>query len=105
MEQDLIDTGLFKIVISPEIIEKQFKDYFEKDWELDIWHVYQFEYRRTKIDIIFTKDQKAMWIMKYKGEYYGNAIDNIVEKDGLTYIDIYTTFIDNAIATIKDMKK
>jgi hypothetical protein len=96
---------MFNIVIEPEIVEKEFKKFFDKDWELDIWHSYQYVYNRTKIDIIFTKDSKAMWIMKYKGQYYGDVMENIKEKDGLVYIDIYTTFVDQAIRTIKDLKK
>lgn len=96
---------MYKIVTSENIIQEQFKDYFEKDWKLDVWHIYQFTHKKTTIDIVFTKDKKAMWIMKYKGKYYGDAMSNIEERDGLTYIDIYTTFTEQAIATINDLKK
>lgn len=92
---------LYKEVIADNIVEEQFKTMFGKDFKLKAKARYQYSIGKTKIDIIFTKDKKALWITKYKRKYYGNAIENVVKGDGFNYIDVYTTFIQNAKDTIK----
>lgn len=93
----------FKLYIKDEIVEEQFKNWFG-EFTLKVKARYQAEIGNTKVDIIFTKDKKALYIMKYKGKYYGNAMSGVKKGDGFNYIDIYTTFIENAKDTIKRLK-
>ena len=94
---------LYKIGITNEIIEENFKKWFGDDFVLKVKQRYQHTIGKTKVDIVFTKDNKALWITKYKGEYYGNAVDGVKKGDGFVYIDIFTTFIENAKKTLKEV--
>lgn len=87
---------LFKEFISDEVVEKHFQERYGKDYELHIDVQYQFEHRKKKMDIGFTRDAKAFWIFQYKKEYYMNIMDDIELNDKYTVIDIYTTLEENA---------
>lgn len=95
----------YKIGISNEIIEEQFKNWFGEDFKLDVEMRYQDTFKNTNIEIIFTEDDKALWICKYKGQYYGNVLSNVFEQDKYTYIDVFYNLRENAIKTIRDLKK
>jgi hypothetical protein len=97
-------SSIFKVCIADNIVEEKLKQYYGKDYKLDLDIRYQVESAKTKIDIIFTKDNKALWIFKYKKEYYMNVIDGIFLKDKYTVLDVYTTLIENAIASLKAIK-
>lgn len=95
----------YNIGISNDIIEEQFKKWFGEDFVLNVEMRYQDKIANTKIEIIFTADEKALWICKYKGEYYGNALSNVFEKDKYTYIDVFYNLRENAIETLKKLKQ
>lgn len=96
---------MYKSYIKDEILEKQFRAFYGDKYKLKIEMQYQGMYKNTPIDIIFTKDEKAAWIAKYKGEYYMNVVDNIELKDKYSIIDLYTTLVDNAKDSLKVVKK
>lgn len=96
---------MYKAYIKDEIVEKHFQKYYGDKYELNIEIQYQGKYKNTPIDIIFTADDKAAWIAKYKGEYFMNVVDNIELKDKYSIIDLYTTLVDNAKDSLKAIKK
>lgn len=91
--------NIFKVFISDKIVEEKLRDRYGKDYKLEIEMNYQHRYKSTKIDVGFTHDNKAYWILKYKGDFYMNVIEDIELKDKYTVIDIYTTLVENAIDT------
>lgn len=96
---------MYKAYIKDEIAEEQFQIYYGKDYKLKIEMQYQGMFKNTPIDIIFTADNKACWLAKYKGMYYAQMMDNIELKDKYTVIDIYTSLLDNAKDSLKVIKK
>lgn len=88
---------LFKRYISDEIVESKFQDKYGKKYKLEIEIQYQFEFRNKKMDIGFTKDDKAYWMFKFKGEYYMNIIEDIVLEDKYTVLDVYNNLMENAV--------
>lgn len=92
---------LFKRFISDEIVESKFQDKYGKDYKLKIEIQYQFEFRNKKMDIGFTKDDKAYWMFKFKDEYYMNIMDGIVLEDKYTVLDVYNTLMENAVASYR----
>lgn len=56
---------------------------------------------KTAVTIFFTDQDRAAWIAKYKGEYYGSMISNIERQDEYTFIDVYRSLRENAIKTLK----
>lgn len=95
---------MYKVYIDPLIVTEQMKTKYGDDYKLEIDVAYQAMCGNTKIDIIFTKDTKALWIAKYKGEFYMSIIDEIELDDKYRVIDIYTTLSENAQATLKALK-
>lgn len=87
----------YKIFISDDIAQEKMRERYGEKYKLKVAMSYQHKYKSCKIDVVFTKDKKAYWIFKYKGEYYMNIIEDIVYKDRFVVIDIYTTLIENAI--------
>ena len=81
------------------------REKYGKKYQLDIETCYQMEYGKTKVDIIFTTDNKALWMAMYKGEYYMSIIDEIDLDDKYRAIDIFTTLSENARDTIKQIKR
>lgn len=96
---------MYKLIIDHKIVEEQFKHWFGDDFKLLPKIQYQAEIGGTKVDIIFTKDKRALWIMKHKGKYYGNAMKEVHKGDGFYYVDIYQNFVENAKQTLKELKK
>lgn len=94
---------LFKVFISDKIVEGKFQDKYGKDYKLKVDVSYQYQYKSHKVDIGFTKDKKAYWIFKYKGEYYMNILEEIDLGDKYMVIDIYNTMIENAVATLNNI--
>ncbi len=95
---------MYKIYTDPKIVEKHMKEKYGKKYKLEIDVEYQSSVGNTKVDIIFTKDAKALWIAKYKGEHYMSIMDKIDLKDKYTVIDIFTTLSENAQATLRALK-
>lgn len=91
--------ALFFEAISDDIIREKLK--------LDDKEIVTYRYSdtigKTKITIFFTDKERAAWIGKYKGEYYGSILSNIERQDEYTFIDVYRTLRENAIQTIKSL--
>lgn len=94
---------LFKQYVSDEIVEKHFKERYGENYKLEIDIQYQFEFRNKKMDVGFTKDDKAFWIFQYKKDHYMNIMEGIELKDKYTILDIYTTLMQNAVDTYKHL--
>ncbi len=92
---------LFKEYIEEKIVEEKFRDRYGKKYKLKNEMQYQFEFNRIKMDVGFTEDLKAYWIFKYKGDYYMKIMEEIELKDKYSVLDIYTTLMENAVATYK----
>lgn len=95
----------YNVGIAEDIIEEQFKKWFGKDFKLLVQMRYQDFYGKTPIEIVFTEDDKALWIAKYKDDYYGNAITGIEEKDKYSMIDVFYNLRSNALETLKEVRK
>lgn len=94
---------LFKVFISDEIVQEKFRDKYGKKYKLKIDVSYQYQYKSHKIDIGFTKDKKAYWIVKYKGDYYMNIIEDVDLGDKYMVVDIYLTLAENAVASLNNL--
>lgn len=90
-------SDLFFEVISEDLIREHLQ--LRKKEEI----IYRFAdtIGKTHVTIFFTNKNRAAWIAKYKGDYYGSIISNIERQDEYTYIDIYKTLRENAIKTLK----
>lgn len=88
---------LFFEAISDDIIREHLK--LREDEEV----TYRFAdtIGKTHVTILFTNQARSAWIAKYKKQYYGTILSNIERKDEYTYIDIYKTLRENAVATLK----
>jgi len=95
---------MYKFYIKQEIVEEKMQEYYGKDYKLVVEMSYQAKFHNTSIDIIFTKDDKAFWIAKYKGEYYMQVLDDIKLDDKYTVIDIYKNLEENAKDSLKGLK-
>lgn len=98
---------MYKSYIKDDIVEKQLRDKYgyKKNYKLKIDVEYQSSYKNIPIDILFTQDKKAMWIAKFKGEYYMSIVDDIKLTDDYTVLDIYTTLEENAKDSLKVITK
>lgn len=96
---------MYKYFIKDEIVEEKLQDKYGKDYKLDILIRYQYEWSKIKFDIVFTKDNKALWIGKYKGDHYMNIIEEVTYDDDFTALDLYTTLAENAVNTIKHLRE
>lgn len=91
--------ALFFEAISDDIIREKLK----LDERETITYRYPDTIGRTNITVFFTDKERAAWIGKYKGEYYGSIISNIERQDEYTFIDVYRALKENAIKTIKEL--
>ncbi|MCA9358251.1 hypothetical protein KC902_03245 [Candidatus Kaiserbacteria bacterium] len=96
MKQDL-----FFHAISDEIMKEKLQ-FLEKE---EVTYRYADTIGNTHVTIFFTNKDRAAWIAKYKGEYYGSIISNIERQDEYTFIDIYRTLKENATKTLKLIKQ
>jgi len=96
---------MFKAHIAYDIVEKQLKEKYGEKFKLKVKIAYQYQWGQHKIDILFTKDKKALWVFKFKKELYMNIVDEIEYKDKFTAVDLYTTLADNAVETIQALKR
>lgn len=87
-----------------EEVEKKLQERYGEKFKFKPKMSYQYSYGSTKIDIHFCKDM-AFWIAKYKGEYYMNIVDEVKYKDRFVALDLYTTLAENAVETIKALKR
>lgn len=90
-------SDLFFEAISDDVIKENLKLHDEEE----ITYRFADTYGKTHITIFFTSEDRAAWIAKYKGDYYGSIISNIEKQDDYTYIDVYKTLRENAIKTLK----
>lgn len=91
--------ALFKTYIADTIVEKHLQERYGKRYKFKVEMSYQYQYKSCKVDIHFTADKKALWIFKYKGEYYMNIVEDVELKDKYTVIDLYLSLVDNAQAS------
>jgi len=96
-------TQLYKTFISDKVVQEKMRDLYGKKYKLKMEMSYQYKYKSTKVDIGFTADKKAFWILKYKGEYYMNIIDGIELKDKYSVIDLYITLSENAVESFNQL--
>lgn len=96
---------MIKIGTHDSIIEEQFKKWYGKEFKLEPKMRYEHYIGKTKIEIIFTQDEKVIWFTKFKGKFYGNTLSGVVATDPFTMVDIYNNLIENARLTLADLKK
>lgn len=89
--------ALFFEAIADDIIREKLK----LDEKETITYRYPDTIGRTSVTIFFTDQDRAAWIAKYKGEYYGSIISNIERQDEYTFIDVYRSLRENATKTLK----
>lgn len=80
---------IFKTFIADEIAQEKLRDRYGAKYKLKVDMAYQYQHKSCKIDIVFTKDKKAYWIFKYKGDYYMNIIEGLQLKDKYSIIDVF----------------
>ena len=96
---------MFTAHIAFDQVEAKLKDKYGEDYELKVKIAYQYKFGNHKIDILFTEDNCALWVFKYKGELYMNIVDEIEYKDEFTAVDLFTTLATNAVDSIKAIKR
>lgn len=96
-------TAPFKTYIGDKIVEKHLQDRYGKDYKFQVEMSYQHQYKSCKIDVHFTADAKALWIFKYKEQYFMNIVEDVVLKDKYTVIDLYLNLVQNAEASYNQL--
>jgi hypothetical protein len=91
--------ALFFEAIADDIIREKLK----LDDKETITYRYPDTIGKTSVIIFFTDQDRAAWIAKYKGEYYGSIISNIERQDEYTFIDVYRSLRENAVKTLKTL--
>ena len=79
-------------VIKESLIKKHLK--FNKGEKVD--YIFADKVNDIEVTILFTNQDRAAWVAKFKRKYYGSIVSNIERKDEYTYIDIYKTLRENA---------
>lgn len=92
-----MSNDLFFEAIADDIIREKLK----LDEKETITYRYPDTIGKTNVTIFFTDQDRAAWIAKYKGEYYGSVVSNIERQDEYTFIDVYRSLRENAIKTLK----
>lgn len=90
---------LFFEAIADDIIREKLK----LDEKETITYRYPDTIGKTHVTIFFTDQDRAAWIAKYKGDYYGSIVSNIERQDEYTFIDVYRTLRENATKTLKSL--
>lgn len=86
-------------VIKESLIKKHLK--FNKGEK--VAYIFADKVQDIDITILFTNQDRAAWVTKYKRKYYGSIVSNIERKDEYTYIDIYKTLRENADESITNI--